>query len=99
MCSVVHKQLSCTTNAHSETDVLNLDVRGVKVKEMAKETGAINSKKGLSHLIRRPPINIEFQDLTYTVPQGRKGGCFYKSYICLDSAVISNTRYGKNGKK
>nr|QAA95924.1 ATP-binding cassette sub-family G member 8 [Diaphorina citri] len=27
----------------------------------------------LSGLIRRPPIDIEFQDLTYTVPQGRSG--------------------------
>lgn len=27
----------------------------------------------LNELSRRPPIDIEFQDLTYTVPQGRTG--------------------------
>ncbi|CAH2013895.1 unnamed protein product [Acanthoscelides obtectus] len=26
----------------------------------------------MCYLPKRPPIDIEFQDLTYTVPQGRK---------------------------
>lgn len=30
-------------------------------------------KSTLSHLPQRAPIDLEFQDLTYTVPQGRKG--------------------------
>ncbi|KAJ8922757.1 hypothetical protein NQ315_007792 [Exocentrus adspersus] len=31
------------------------------------------SKNSLGYVPKRPPVDIEFQDLTYTVPQGRKG--------------------------
>lgn len=45
---------------------------------MENETSV--KKKTLSHLPQRPPVNIEFQDLTYTVPQGRKG---QYTFICV----------------
>jgi len=32
-----------------------------------------NEEKILSHLPNRPPVDIEFLDLSYAVPQGRKG--------------------------
>jgi hypothetical protein len=32
-----------------------------------------NERKILSHLPDRPPVDIEFADLSYAVPQGRKG--------------------------
>lgn len=37
------------------------------------DSSNIISKQNLSHLPKRLPVNIEFQDLTYTVPHGRKG--------------------------
>ncbi|KAB0799515.1 hypothetical protein PPYR_07395 [Photinus pyralis] len=37
------------------------------------EDSAGPKKSTLSHLPQRPPVDLEFQDLTYTVPQGRKG--------------------------
>ncbi|XP_018573814.1 ATP-binding cassette sub-family G member 1 [Anoplophora glabripennis] len=33
----------------------------------------IISQQNLKYLPKRPPVNIEFQDLTYNVPHGRKG--------------------------
>jgi hypothetical protein len=32
-----------------------------------------SERKILSHLPDRPPVDIEFTDLSYAVPQGRKG--------------------------
>jgi hypothetical protein len=32
-----------------------------------------DERKTLSYLPNRPPVDIEFTDLSYTVPQGRKG--------------------------
>lgn len=56
------------------------DYRPVKVKELKKMTDQVQkSKRSLSHLPRRPPVNIEFQDLTYTVPQGRKGRQYWST--------------------
>ena len=33
----------------------------------------ITSIPTLSYLPKRPPVDIEFSDVSYTVPQGRKG--------------------------
>jgi ABC-type multidrug transport system ATPase subunit len=44
----------------------------VKVKEMDGNVEEIRQNNKI-YLPQRPPVDIEFQDLTYTVPDGRKG--------------------------
>ena len=53
-----------------------MDVMNGKVDEMSLTPVSVNKeseRKILSHLPARPPVDIEFLDLTYAVPQGRKG--------------------------
>jgi hypothetical protein len=53
-----------------------MDIMNSKVDEMSLTTVSVNKeseRKLLSHLPSRLPVDIEFIDLTYAVPQGRKG--------------------------
>lgn len=47
-----------------------------------------DERKTLSYLPNRPPVDIEFTDLSYTVPQGRKGKPHSSDFDCL-----SHTQY------
>lgn len=33
----------------------------------------LENGKSYNHLLKRPPVDIEFSDLTYSVPQGQNG--------------------------
>lgn len=35
------------------------------------------------HLLKRPPVDIEFTDLTYSVPQGRTGESFIAQFLIV----------------
>lgn len=37
-------------------------------------------KKTITHLPKRPPVDLAFSDLTYTVREGRKNGKFYLNF-------------------
>lgn len=53
-----------------------MDIMNDKVEDMPLTPVSVNrdsERKILSHLPNRPPVDIEFIDLSYTVPQGRKG--------------------------
>jgi hypothetical protein len=53
-----------------------MEVMGSQVDEVPLTSVSIkkqDERKTLSYLPNRPPVDIEFTDLSYTVPQGRKG--------------------------
>jgi hypothetical protein len=53
-----------------------MEVMGSSVDEVPLTCVSIkrqDERKTLSYLPNRPPVDIEFTDLSYTVPQGRKG--------------------------
>jgi len=41
----------------------------------------IENGKSHHHLLKRPPVDIEFSDLTYSVPQGGNG----KKYLSYEN--------------
>jgi hypothetical protein len=41
--------------------------------DLAKEGTNFHGNLALSYIAKMSPVNIEFNDLTYTVPTGRKG--------------------------
>jgi len=53
-----------------------VDIMGSEVDEVFLTSVSINKQNGrktLCHLPNRPAVDIEFTDVSYTVPQGRKG--------------------------
>ena len=53
-----------------------MDTMNGQVDDMLLTSMSVNKddqRKMLSHLPDRPAVDIEFTDLTYAVPQGRKG--------------------------
>jgi hypothetical protein len=52
-------------------DKMNSEVDDMPLTPVSENKDS--ERKILSHLPDRPPVDIEFIDLSYAVPQGRKG--------------------------
>jgi len=54
-----------------QIDTMNSEVDDMPLTNVSVNKD--NEEKILSHLPGRPPVDVEFLDLSYAVPQGRKG--------------------------
>lgn len=78
------------------TDATKLDNRLIDPMSVIRKSSSVKvtitpcQPKTLSHLPKRPPVDIAFSDLVYTVSEGNKSSEFYFSIIII--IVINNRR-------
>lgn len=66
--------LKLSYNLNTTSPVSLYPVAGRTMTPGDPEGVQLHSSK--QHLLKRPPVDIEFTDLTYSVPQGRTGESF-----------------------